>query len=74
VGQTGLSKSPAARNFDLLVVGYYEGEDLIYVARLRNGFVPASRAKVFERFKGLEAKDCPFATCPSADKDAGERD
>jgi len=30
---------------DAIVVGYYRGEDLIYVARVRNGFVPASRRR-----------------------------
>jgi DNA ligase D-like protein (predicted ligase) len=59
---------PAGRNFDSLVVGYYEGSDLIYVARVRNGFVPALRAKVFERFKGLEIKNCPFSNLPQRDK------
>ena len=50
------------------MVGYYEGSELIYVARVRNGFVPALRAKVFEHFKGLEIKDCPFSNLPQRDK------
>jgi DNA ligase D-like protein (predicted ligase) len=58
---------PAGGDFDSLVVGYYEGDDLIYVARVRNGFVPALRAKVFERFKGLEAT-CPFVNLPQRRK------
>lgn len=32
---------------DSLIVGYYRGRDLMYVARLRNGFVPASRQSRF---------------------------
>jgi len=59
---------PAGGNFDSLVAGYYEGEDLIYVARVRNGFVPASRAKVFQRFEGLEIKTCPFVNLPQRSK------
>jgi hypothetical protein len=55
---------PVGRNFNSLVAGYYEGGALIYVARVRNGFVPALRAKVFERFKGLEIKTCPFSNLP----------
>ena len=31
---------------------------------MRNGFVPALRAKVFERFKGLETETCPFSNLP----------
>ena len=59
---------PSGKNFDSLIVGYYEGDDLIYVARVRNGFVPALRAKVFERFHKLEIKSCPFTNLPQRDK------
>jgi hypothetical protein len=34
---------PGPDGFDSLIVGYYEGKNLMYVARTRNGFVPASR-------------------------------
>ena len=40
---------PGPHGFDSLIVGYYQGKDLMYVARVRNGFVPASRRQVFER-------------------------
>ena len=33
---------PGQHGFDSLIVGYYQGKDLIYVARVRNGFVPSS--------------------------------
>jgi bifunctional non-homologous end joining protein LigD len=59
---------PAGKNFDSLIVGYYEGNNLVYVARVRNGFVPALRAKVFERFRKLEIKTCPFSNLPQRDK------
>ena len=59
---------PAPKNFDSLIVGYYEGGDLVYVARVRAGFVPALRVKVFERFHGLEIKTCPFSNLPQRDK------
>lgn len=59
---------PTANNFDSLIVGYYARDDLIYVARVRNGFVPALRAKVFERFHKLEIKTCPFSNLPQRDK------
>jgi bifunctional non-homologous end joining protein LigD len=32
--------TPSPRNFDALVIGYYEGKKLIYTARTRNGFTP----------------------------------
>jgi bifunctional non-homologous end joining protein LigD len=52
--------------FDALVFGYYEGKRLIYVARTRNGFTPASRRSLFEKFRGLEIPDCPFVNLPEA--------
>jgi bifunctional non-homologous end joining protein LigD len=59
---------PAPKNLDSIIVGYYERDDLIYVARVRAGFVPALRAKVFERFHKLEIKTCPFSNLPQRDK------
>jgi ATP-dependent DNA ligase len=40
---------PGAHGLDSIVVGYCEGDGLIYVARVRNGFVPASRRQLFEK-------------------------
>jgi hypothetical protein len=48
----------APKNFDSIIVGYYERDDLIYVACVQAGFVPALRGKVFERFHKLEIKTC----------------
>jgi bifunctional non-homologous end joining protein LigD len=59
---------PAPNNFDSIVVGYYEGEQLIYVARIRNGFTPASRATLFKHFSGLERQSCPFQNLPESGK------
>jgi DNA ligase D-like protein (predicted ligase) len=50
--------------FDALVFGYYEGDRLMYVARTRNGFTPASRRGLFEKFRGLEIPACPFVNLP----------
>ena len=52
------------RTFDAVIFGYYDGDGLIYVARTRNGFTPASRDQLFRRFKGLETASCPFANLP----------
>ena len=54
------------KTFDALIFGYYEGDRLIYVARTRNGFTPATRAQLFRKFKGLEIAQCPFANLPEA--------
>jgi bifunctional non-homologous end joining protein LigD len=57
---------PAAkRHFDSLLVGYYDGPKLIFCGKVRNGFTEAgSKERVFERFKGLGSKQCPFDNLP----------
>jgi ATP-dependent DNA ligase len=55
--------TPSVKNFDALVIGYFEDGKLMYAARTRNGFTPALRAELFKklRFMGLredkKAKD-----------------
>src|SRR5207302_639741 len=44
---------PGSHGLDSIVVGYYKGDELIYVARVRNGFVPASRRQVFGNLQPL---------------------
>src|SRR6516162_1544875 len=61
--------TPSPKNFDALVIGYYEGSKLIYAARTRNGFTPASRTELFKKLKPLQISDCPFANLP--EKKAG---
>jgi len=55
---------PGPHGFDSLIVGYYCGKDLMYVARVRNGFVPALRRHVFERIRGLISPTMPFVNLP----------
>jgi DNA ligase D-like protein (predicted ligase) len=55
---------PGPHRFDSIIVGYYKGKDLMYVARTRNGFVPASRRQVFSKLKHLETPTCPFVNLP----------
>jgi len=55
---------PGPHGFDSLIVGYYDGDKLMYVARTRNGFVPASRRQVFSKLKHLVTLACPFVNLP----------
>ena len=55
---------PGPHGFDSLIVGYYDGDNLTYVARTRNGFVPASRRRVFSKLKHLVIATCPFVNLP----------
>jgi bifunctional non-homologous end joining protein LigD len=60
--------TPGPNGIDAIIVGYYRGDDLVYVARTRNGFVPASRRSVFERLKPLRTTECPFVNLPETRK------
>jgi DNA ligase D-like protein (predicted ligase) len=50
--------------FDALIVGFYEGKELLYASRVRAGFVPASRREIFQAMQGLVQKECPFKNLP----------
>jgi DNA ligase D-like protein (predicted ligase) len=65
--------TPSSKNFDALVIGYYEGGKLIYAARTRNGFTTASRAELFKKLKPLELKRAHSRTCLRRKPDAGAR-
>jgi ATP-dependent DNA ligase len=54
------------KTFDAVVFGYYEGRRLVYVARTRNGFTPATRVALFKTFAALAVPECPFANLPEA--------
>jgi hypothetical protein len=41
--------TPSPKNFDAILVGYFEGDKLMFAARVRNGFVPTLRATVFRK-------------------------
>jgi bifunctional non-homologous end joining protein LigD len=59
---------PGSHGLDSIIVGYYRRKELIYVARVRNGFVPASRRQVFEKLKSLSFSKCPFVNLPETYK------
>src|SRR5712692_11726985 len=59
---------PGPHGFDSLIVGYYRGQDLFYVARVRNGFVPTSRRQVFEKIRPLVSSTMPFVNLPDPHK------
>jgi DNA ligase D-like protein (predicted ligase) len=59
---------PSLASFDSILVGYYEGSDLIYAGRIRNGFTPASRRTVLSKFEGLSISKCQFRNLPESGK------
>jgi DNA ligase D-like protein (predicted ligase) len=56
--------TPGTQGFDALIVGFYRGKELIYAARVRGGFIPATRREVFEQIKHLKIAKCPFVNLP----------
>ena len=50
------------------MIGFYRDQELIYVARVRNGFVPATRRMMFEKLKPLVQPECPFVNLPETHK------
>jgi bifunctional non-homologous end joining protein LigD len=55
---------PGPQYFDSLLVGYYESDKLLFIGKIRNGFVPRLRREVFQRLKPFETDVCPFANLP----------
>ncbi|MGA9577214.1 MAG: hypothetical protein WBV90_06310 [Terrimicrobiaceae bacterium] len=64
---------PGARGFDALLVGVYEKKDLMFVAKVKNGFVPRIREELFpprsRRCKLLTARS---RICPKKGARGGE--
>jgi ATP-dependent DNA ligase len=58
--------TPGGRNFDGILVGYFERRKLIYVANVHGGFTPALRASVLKEFHGLETERCPSRNLPES--------
>ncbi len=55
---------PGSHGFEMLLVGVYERKRLIYVAKLKDGFVPRNREAIFPALKKLQIDDCPFTNLP----------
>jgi ATP-dependent DNA ligase len=55
---------PGAHGFDALLVGIYENKKLIFVAKVKNGFVSLRKAEIFSMVKKLGTAKCPFTNLP----------
>ena len=55
---------PGARGFDALLVGVYEKKELMFVAKVKNGFVRRIRDELLPALKALEIAQCPFKNLP----------
>ena len=59
---------PGGQNFSELLIGEEKGEQLLFIKRLIAGFVPHTRAEVFEAIKELRTSKCPYSNLPERRK------
>jgi bifunctional non-homologous end joining protein LigD len=57
---------PDGTSFDALIVGVYEGGQLLYVSKVRSGFTPIMKRTLLEVLSPLDTDRCPFANLPAA--------
>ena len=55
---------PGSRGFDALIVGVHEGKRLMFVAKVKNGFLPRRQRDILSALRKLETDRCPFANLP----------
>ena len=46
---------PGSRGFDALLIGVYENKELIFVAKVKNGFLSRIRDELFPALKALQS-------------------
>ena len=59
-GESGIG----SHGFDALLVGVYENKRLIFVAKVKDGFVPRIRDETFPALKALQTASVPSRICP----------
>jgi bifunctional non-homologous end joining protein LigD len=57
---------PDATGFQSILVGYYQAKKLLFAGKVRQGFNPYIRAKLFEAMRPCLTSKCPFANLPSS--------
>ncbi|HLH55060.1 MAG TPA: ATP-dependent DNA ligase, partial [Verrucomicrobiae bacterium] len=58
--------NPERNSFSSLLVGYYQGKQLIFAGKVRQGLNPASRVALMNLLKPNRVQECPFANLPSS--------
>jgi bifunctional non-homologous end joining protein LigD len=60
---------PAANSFQLLLVGYYEKDELIFAGKVRQGLNSWNRGTLFQQLKKRVVQKCPFVNLPNSKSD-----
>jgi bifunctional non-homologous end joining protein LigD len=66
----GYTKGKGRREgrFGALVLGHYEGDELVYAGNVGTGFTGEEIDRVLAKLRPLERKTCPFGTAPKMPK------
>ncbi len=56
--------TPGGKTFESLLVGVYDGKDLFFAAKVKDGFVPRVREEIFREMKAVRGSPCPFVNLP----------
>jgi bifunctional non-homologous end joining protein LigD len=57
---------PDAASFQSILVGYYQAKKLLFAGKVRQGFNPYVRAKLYEAMQPCLTTKCPFDNLPSS--------
>ncbi len=60
---------PGGSSFDLLLVGYFLSGRFIFAGKVRQGFNPRTRTKLFKMIEPLRSGSCPFSNLPNSKSD-----
>ena len=55
---------PGAHGFDALLVGLYQNKQLVFTAKVKNGFVPRIRDRILPALENVRTAHCPFKNLP----------
>lgn len=56
--------NPDGETFSSILAGYYEGKQLVFAGKVRQGFRPASRHALFNKLQPLKTERCSFVNLP----------
>jgi bifunctional non-homologous end joining protein LigD len=56
--------TPGTHGVDALIVGFYQGKNLLCTASVHGGLVPPIRRELYSKLKPLIIATCPFANLP----------
>jgi hypothetical protein len=63
--------TPSPKNFDAILVGYFQRNQLMFAARVRNGFVPSLRTAYSENSKASKLENAHSLICRRVRKGVG---